>query len=116
MIKKGFQLSQIKGLSVVTNCLKLESVPLSITSRSHKLSQTRECTFKYHFSFSSKYITNSGEISGLFSLFNVFLIELSFEQIVLLKKQQNFKKIQSKNGLPCTLKLILFFSNDIQYT
>ena len=92
MIKKGFRLSQIKRLSVVTNCLKLESVPLSITSRSHQNTSLIQETFLDCLAF-----------------LIVFLIELSFEQIVLLKKQQNFKKIQSKNGLSCTLKLILFF-------
>ena len=45
MIKKGFQLSQIKGLSVATNCLKLESVPLSITSRSHQNTSLIQETF-----------------------------------------------------------------------
>ena len=45
MIKKGFRLSQIKRLSVVTNCLKLESVPLSITSRSHQNTSLIQETF-----------------------------------------------------------------------
>ena len=45
MIKKGFQLSRIKGLSVVTNSLKLESVPLTITSRSHQNTSLIQETF-----------------------------------------------------------------------
>ena len=51
MIKKGFQLSQIKGLSVATNCLKLESVPLSITSRSHQNTSLIQEKFLHYLAF-----------------------------------------------------------------